>query len=231
MRRQGLILAPLLASAILFFGAAADSPAAEPLFYLTEYFPADYAPVDVISADFDGDGVADLAVANSMSDNISILPGGGDGTFSFAQNYICWGMPGSIGGADFDNDGDYDLAVANRGDVAILMNLTIMPEQTGMEEDPASPPVRAALRNYPNPFNPSTTIKFIVPKSARVRITVLDVTGREIALLVDKDMESGEFETRWEGQDSRGRDVDSGVYFVRMTAGSDTAERKMILLR
>lgn len=111
------------------------------------------------------------------------------------------------------------------------MNLTIMPEQTGVEEDPAGPTARAALRNYPNPFNPATTIRFVVPKPARVRIAVMDAAGREIDVLVNENMESGEFETRWDGKDSRGRDVDSGVYFLRMTAGGDTAERKIVLLR
>lgn len=80
-------------------------------------------PRSVISNDFNEDGDADLAVANLLSGNISILLGDGDGTFASAVNYSVGSYPTSVTSSDFDGDGDSDLAVANRSsdNISILL--------------------------------------------------------------------------------------------------------------
>ena len=88
--------------------------------------------------------------------------------------------------------------------------------------------------NYPNPFNPMTTIEFSVPHSSFVTLKVLDVLGRDIATLIAKQFTAGRFSSTWDG--SR---FQSGVYFYRLQArlvdggqaGSFIETKKLILLK
>jgi hypothetical protein len=73
-------------------------------------------------------------------------------------------------------------------------------------------------RNYPNPFNPSTTISYSVPELSHVRIDIYDVLGRLIAVLLDKNIGPGAANVTWNGRDKNNREVGTGVYFCRMTA-------------
>jgi hypothetical protein len=84
---------------------------------------------------------------------------------------------------------------------------------------------------YPNPFNPSTTIRFGLGERAHVRLRIYDVSGRLVRMLVDGARSEGEHFERWNGMDSAGRTVASGVYFYRLEAGSFTETKKMVLMR
>ena len=83
----------------------------------------------------------------------------------------------------------------------------------------------------PNPFNPTTTIRFSLPEATRVRLAVYDLAGRRVVTLADGHYGAGEFRQVWNGKDSAGRDVSSGVYFARLEAGVFMATGKMVLLR
>ncbi len=86
--------------------------------------------------------------------------------------------------------------------------------------------------NYPNPFNPKTSIPFSLEKDSYVRLSIYDARGRLVAVLEDGPMNAGSHETRWAGKDSRGQNQPSGVYLARLTGqgGKDLAPaRKMIL--
>lgn len=90
----------------------------------------------------------------------------------------------------------------------------------------------AALEvNYPNPFNPSTLIRFELPHSSDVRLSIYDILGRCVCDLVDGHLPAGIHAVVWDGMDNRGRKVPSGVYMYRLSAGSFAAVRKMILAR
>jgi hypothetical protein len=82
----------------------------------------------VAVGDFDGDGKQDLAVANTGSDNVSVLPGTGTGSFAAAVNLAAGSNPFSVAVGDFNNDGKQDLAVANAGsdNVSVLLNTTVL---------------------------------------------------------------------------------------------------------
>jgi len=86
-------------------------------------------------------------------------------------------------------------------------------------------------QNYPNPFNPTTIIEFSVAKETRVRIGVLDATGRKVVNLVDGVKSPGRYTVRWDGRDSRGNLVASGVYFYRFESPLYSTTRKMALVR
>ncbi|MBU8871845.1 MAG: PKD domain-containing protein [Gemmatimonadales bacterium] len=80
--------------------------------------------------------------------------------------------------------------------------------------------------NYPNPFNPSTTIVFSLENPGRTRLEVFDVSGRRVATLVDEEKSAGRYEISW-----RPADLASGVYFSRLTVGDLTDTRRVTLLK
>ena len=85
--------------------------------------------------------------------------------------------------------------------------------------------------NFPNPFNPQTTIKFEISKTAYTTIKIYNTLGKEIATLINEYLPSGEKEISWDGKDNNGNIVSSGVYFIQMTAGSYRQTMKAVLLK
>jgi hypothetical protein len=103
---------------------------------------------------------------------------------------------------------------------------------TVTDADPPVLPRSFALRqNVPNPFNPTTRIRFDLPEAAGVRLVIYDVSGRKIRELASGAMAAGAREVTWDGRDAAGRAAASGIYFYRLDAGRFTQTRKMILLR
>lgn len=86
-------------------------------------------------------------------------------------------------------------------------------------------------QNIPNPFNPVTTIRFNVPRRSNVNISVYDVSGRLIRVLLDKEVGPGKREIIWDGTDFRGAEVGSGVYLCRMISDDFEKSSKMVLMR
>jgi len=86
-------------------------------------------------------------------------------------------------------------------------------------------------QNYPNPFNPATTISFDLAQPGHVRLDVFDVAGRRVATLVDGVRAAGLSRATWDGRDSHGQPVSSGVYFYRLMAGGTLQTKKMVLLK
>jgi predicted phosphodiesterase len=86
-------------------------------------------------------------------------------------------------------------------------------------------------QNYPNPFNPSTLIRFDLPKSDFVMLKVYDINGREIRTLLKDHRAGGNHEISFNGQNSSGQELTSGVYFYRLQTGSYSETKKMILIQ
>jgi hypothetical protein len=96
------------------------------------------------------------------------------------------------------------------------------------------PKVFSISQNLPNPFNPSTTIRFDVPEghaSVPVDISIYDLRGRLIKRLVDEDKAPGNYQVHWDGRDDMGTKVPSGVYLYRITAGDFIYTRKMVMMK
>jgi len=86
-------------------------------------------------------------------------------------------------------------------------------------------------QNHPNPFNPQTTIAYDIPSASRVRLLVMDVSGRLVRTLVDETQEPGSRSVVWNGRDDAGNAVSSGVYFYVLDAGKERLTRKLVLLK
>ena len=111
------------------------------------------------------------------------------------------------------------------------------PDMGAVENDLSSPisfvkdiaelPTSFALeQNYPNPFNPTTTIHYSLPSSAKVKLTIHDILGREIVTLVNEEQSAGWKEVLWNA-----KDVSSGIYFYKLQAGNFVETKKMIVVK
>jgi len=95
-------------------------------------------------------------------------------------------------------------------------------------------PVRSTVslsQNRPNPFNPTTTISFVLPERGHVSLAVYDVRGRLVRILADAEYPAGDWGVNWDGTDQEGRAVSSGIYLYRLETGSKALSKKMILTR
>lgn len=99
-------------------------------------------------------------------------------------------------------------------------------------EEVGTPQLTLALdQNWPNPFNPSTSIGYYLPEGCNVRLEIYDASGRLINVLQNGAQASGKYNVDWNGTNSIGSKVSSGIYFYRLTAGKETISKKMVLLR
>nr|HPH61728.1 FlgD immunoglobulin-like domain containing protein [Candidatus Syntrophosphaera sp.] len=99
-------------------------------------------------------------------------------------------------------------------------------------DDPSVPALVTELQgNYPNPFNPETTISFSLKEAGPVTLDIYNVKGQLVRRLVDEALNSGRHSVVFDGRDANGEPVSSGMYFCQMRAGSYGATRKMILMK
>ena len=104
---------------------------------------------------------------------------------------------------------------------------------TSVDSDPTlgAPPARDALaQNAPNPFNPTTTIRYSIGQAGPATIRVFDAGGRLVRTLIDAPHAPGDYSVRWDGKDDSGSRVGSGVYFYRIETGSGYRDAKKLIL-
>ncbi|MCX6828212.1 MAG: T9SS type A sorting domain-containing protein [candidate division Zixibacteria bacterium] len=86
-------------------------------------------------------------------------------------------------------------------------------------------------QNHPNPFNPATTIEYDVPIRSLIKIEVYNLLGQSVRVLLNAHKSSGNYRITWDGKDSSGRSVSSGIYFYRFQAGDYVETKKMVLMK
>jgi hypothetical protein len=101
----------------------------------------------------------------------------------------------------------------------------------GDEPGVSLPRAMALGQNFPNPFNPSTTISYSLAREADVALTIYSLRGKEMRTLVRGRMQAGLHTIHWDGRDREGRPAGSGIYLYRLTAGDDVLTRKMLLVK
>ena len=103
------------------------------------------------------------------------------------------------------------------------------------ELSPVPQPVLADLvvlhQNAPNPFNPSTVIRYDLASPTRVQVQVYDLAGHLVDTLEAGDESAGSHQLTWQGRDESGRSVAAGVYFYRLRAGDEVRTRRMVLAK
>jgi len=118
-----------------------------------------------------------------------------------------------------------DRVNLNDGEIAVQM----------VGHEPSTPAPYRISQNYPNPFNPGTTITYTLPEPAQVRLAIYNFAGQWVRTLIENEQGPGEHAAHWDGLDSGGQPVSSGVYLyrveVRMSGGTHETTRKMLLIR
>lgn len=188
-------------------------------------------PLAIDAGDIDGDGDLDLVTSNYQAGTWNIFSWNtGTGAFG-SKKTLTQPAAGSCAILhDRDNDGDMDLTGLDEVDDWLYFF-----ENTGTaSEVPPTPSARAAialLQNHPNPFNPTTSIRFDLRDRSTLDLSVYDPSGAHVATIASGEYPSGAHEVRWNGTDARGNPVGSGVYFYRLAAAGETITRKMVLLK
>ena len=105
------------------------------------------------------------------------------------------------------------------------------PTALAVEESPGIPASFALHQAYPNPFNPSTTIRFELPEQMETVLLIHNILGQEVIRLIDRQVEAGYQQVVWNGRDTFGRQVPSGIYIARLLAPTYTRSIKLVLLK
>ena len=118
---------------------------------------------------------------------------------------------------------------------AVISRLVLKETGTSFASSPDQngerPSAYALAQNFPNPFNPSTVIRYDLPQAGQVSLKVFDVTGREVATLVNSAQEAGSYQVRFDASNARPGGIASGVYFYTVRAGSFSQTKKMLLIK
>jgi hypothetical protein len=130
-----------------------------------------------------------------------------------------------------DFNGSIDtIYIVSKDSVQMVAKQVVLignPKTTAVENDNSKKIVAyKLLQNYPNPFNPATTISYEIPKTSFITLKVYDILGRQVKTLVNKEMNSGSYETKFDASS-----LTSGIYFYSLQAGSFSQSKKMILLK
>ncbi|MDZ7316322.1 MAG: cellulase family glycosylhydrolase [candidate division KSB1 bacterium] len=110
--------------------------------------------------------------------------------------------------------------------VRVVDPATLIREQGGVV-----PGEFALHANYPNPFNPSTTISYTLAETGQTTLAVYNVRGEKVAELVNAMQTAGDYAVQWNGRDMNGKEVPSGIYFYRLKSNNQERTRRMVLMR
>jgi bacillopeptidase F (M6 metalloprotease family) len=136
-------------------------------------------------------------------------------------------------GKDTDNSGQSWITSANMWEVVADGNIMIRAiVQPGSGNDPEElTPANATISNYPNPFNPVTTIEMNLVVAGQANLNIFNTKGQLVKTLVNDVLEAGVNYATWNGTDNNDTPVTSGIYFYQLETGSQTTTRKMIMLK
>jgi len=101
-----------------------------------------------------------------------------------------------------------------------------------VEEIPAALPARFTVHtNYPNPFNPSTTLSFELPAASQLRVEIYNALGHRVRLLHEGTLPAGAHQLSWDGRSDAGETAPTGLYFARFQSGNDLRTLKMVMMK
>jgi hypothetical protein len=179
------------------------------------------------AGDVDGDGDLELVSSDYAAGSWTLWANEGNGTFVQSRT-----LPASSAGScatlhDRDNDGDMDITGLDEIDDWVYLY-----ENDSTPTTVPAIPVHVSMeQNRPNPFNPSTTIRFRLERAGDVELAVFDASGGFVVALADAHYAAGSHDVRWDGTRAGGGRAASGVYFYRLRANGVELTRKMMLLK
>ena len=193
-------------------------------------------PSIAITSDLNGDGVLDvtLLAGNSLiGPALVVLLGQRNGAPVLEGYYPLPSEGNQVLTSDVNGDGDTDLVVigtspaSDHGGVFVLINQGT--SATAVAVETATPTAFTLGANYPNPFNPATTIPLAVPAGAKnVNLTIYNILGQPMRQVWTGPLSAGEHQLTWDGRDAQGRPVAAGVYMYRLQVDDQTRARKMV---
>jgi outer membrane protein assembly factor BamB len=183
--------------------------------------------------DLNGDSQEDVVVA-CRNDILYVLDGT-DGA-SLLEHPMNSGM---LQGAtlanvlpDLDNNNSYEiLGASDDGKIVALSGGTIAITGIGQDRTPGIPKEFRLNQNFPNPFNPSTTISFDLPEPARVEISIYNILGQMVRSFEFNSLPAGRHKVVWNGKDKRNVAVPSGIYIYQARQNQNEISRQMLLLK
>ena len=151
------------------------------------------------------------------------LPGGA--AFDLATRTFDW-RPSTV------QAGEYLCEFSAENDsVTVYKRIAINVTQPVGVEEPEHPTETALLGNVPNPFNPTTTVRFALAETGHVTVSVYDIQGRRVCVLADEPRDAGMHQVQWNGRDHAGRSCASGVYVCRMVTQNRAFVKRMLMVR
>jgi len=181
----------------------------------------------ISSVDTDAEG--NVYVVNSFTNNITVL------NSALNQILVVFGQQGYEPGqfdypTDIYIDGNEMQVCELFADSSGILSFVI---QTGLPKrsEETLPGSFQLFPNYPNPFNPNTTLKFDIPEYGAVRLVIYNIMGQRVRTLVNQPLPAGHHGIIWDGRNQAGAAVASGVYFSVLTHGDEIKARKMLLLK
>ncbi|MCF7858903.1 MAG: carboxypeptidase regulatory-like domain-containing protein [Candidatus Cloacimonetes bacterium] len=124
----------------------------------------------------------------------------------------------------------YNVVAVFDGGWESEMSANAFVSHTGTNNLPL-PEVTALTGNYPNPFNPETTVSFSLSESGYVSLTIYNMRGQLVKTLINNQLKAAYHDVVWDGSDNNGKNVSSGIYFYKMQSGKYSSTRKMILMK
>jgi hypothetical protein len=125
----------------------------------------------------------------------------------------------------------FNVAAVYSGDHEGEMSQTLEVEIESSANNDLVNPVTGLLGNYPNPFNPSTTISYSLKEASDVKIVIFNSKGQIVRKLVEAHMDRGNHTAVWNGQDNNGNTVGNGLYLYKMQSPDYQSTKKMILMK
>jgi len=167
--------------------------------------------------------LGEIKVANTVTNAWEEL------TFDFSSHI---GLPEAIGIDQIVVFPDFNLGGRTQDNIIYFDNISFYSNSVGVDNRNETFPQGFALeQNFPNPFNPSTTIRYELPEDGLVNITIYDITGRHISTLVSSHQNAGYKSIQWNATNNHGERVSAGIYLYKIQAGEFRQTKKMVLLK
>ena len=198
------------------------------------------------AVDINNDGIDEVAVC--IDDNFLILKFNGTPNHHTYELYYIkqndlwtqeeWTIYYGATMYDLKQNGEYEILISmihmlsQSQQTGRFLTKIYMPDSTSsIYDDFLVPNSNKLYQNFPNPFNPSTTVKFSLREIESISIKAYNILGKEIKLLLDDKLPTGEYSVKWDGKDDEGNILPGGVYFIQMTAGNYRQTIKSVLLK